>query len=142
MLNALLVDLYPQNPATAMAALNLTRCSMGAAGTAMIELIIDKMGVGWTYTFIGLVIMAASPCLWVVMKWGPGWREARFIRETKKAEEREEKKKTKYSDQEKQGEDTDLEKEALEEAKTRRNLRLSKFSFELAPTLTHLSNKI
>jgi len=87
MLSTLLVDLYPQNPATATAALNLIRCSMSAAGTAVIQYIIDAMGIGWCYTFLGLVTMAFSPCLWVVMKWGPKWREERFLTELKKKEE-------------------------------------------------------
>lgn len=88
MLMALLVDLYPQHPATAMAASNITRCCMGAVFTAVIQYMIDAMGLGWCYTFFGLMTMAFSPCLWVVMKWGPGWREARFVREAKKAEAR------------------------------------------------------
>lgn len=62
MLSALLVDLYPQNPATATA-LDLTRCLVSAAGTAVIQYIIDAMGVGWCYTFLGLLTMAFSPLL-------------------------------------------------------------------------------
>ncbi|KAA6412358.1 MAG: hypothetical protein FRX48_03348 [Lasallia pustulata] len=86
MLSTLLVDLYPQNPATATAALNLTRCLMSAAGTAVIQYIIDAMGIRWCYTFLGLLTIAFSPCLWVVMRWGPAWREERFVREVKKKE--------------------------------------------------------
>lgn len=86
MLSALLVDLYPQNPATAMAASNVTRCSMGAVATAVVQHMIDAMGIGWTYTIFGGLAMACTPCLWVVMKWGPRWREARFVREASKAE--------------------------------------------------------
>lgn len=86
MMMAMLVDLYPQHSATAMAASNLTRCSMGAVFTAVIQYMIDAMGLGWCYTFLGLLTMASSPLLWVVMKWGPQWREARFVREASKAE--------------------------------------------------------
>jgi hypothetical protein len=35
---------------------------------------IDKMGRGWCYTFIALVLMLSSSMLWVVMKRGPQWR--------------------------------------------------------------------
>lgn len=88
LLSTLLVDLYPQHPATAMAASNLTRCSIGAVATAVVQYMIDAMGLGWCYTFFGLLAMTSSSCLWVVVKWGPGWREARFVREEKKAERR------------------------------------------------------
>ena len=80
MLSTLLVDLYPQNPATATAALNLSRCLMSAAGTAVTQYIIDAMGIRWCYGFLGLLTIAFSPCLWVVMRWGSAWREERFVR--------------------------------------------------------------
>lgn len=86
MLSALLVDLYPQHPATAMAAWNLTRCSLGAVTTAVVQYMIDAMGLGWCYTFFGLLTIGSSPCLWIIMKWGPQWREARFVRAASKAE--------------------------------------------------------
>lgn len=76
-LNTLLVDLYPTKSATATAANNLVRCLMGAAGTAVILQMINGMGRGWCFTFIGAVVMITSPLLWVVTKWGPKWREAR-----------------------------------------------------------------
>lgn len=114
MLSTLLVDLYPQNPATATAALNLIRCSMSAAGTAVIQYIIDAMGIGWCYTFLGLVTMAFSPCLWVVMKWGPKWREERFLTESKKKEERQGKKERKRLDREAHDKHSDLKKQAAE----------------------------
>ncbi|KAK7530458.1 major facilitator superfamily transporter [Phyllosticta citricarpa] len=80
MLNSLLVDLYPASPATATAALNLCRCSMGAVGTAVIDYIIAAWGLGWTYTFLGLLMACTAPMLWCVTKWGPQWREERFLR--------------------------------------------------------------
>ncbi len=43
-LNTLLVDLYPEAPATAVAANNLVRCLLGAAGTAFIESMLSAMG--------------------------------------------------------------------------------------------------
>ncbi|KAL1626726.1 hypothetical protein SLS56_006719 [Neofusicoccum ribis] len=90
MLLTFLVDLYPQRPATAMAALNLCRCSMSAAGTAAIEYVIRAWGLGWTYTFVGGLMMVTSvPALAVVMRWGPRWREERYLREEKRREARE-----------------------------------------------------
>ncbi|KAH6723225.1 major facilitator superfamily domain-containing protein [Leptodontidium sp. MPI-SDFR-AT-0119] len=79
-LSTLVVDLYPQSPSTATAANNLVRCFVGAGGTGIINIMIDSMGRGWCFTFIALVCIAASPMLWVEMKWGPKWREERMVR--------------------------------------------------------------
>jgi hypothetical protein len=49
---------------------------------------IDAMGVGWCFTFIALVCAAASPMLWIEMRWGPKWREERKVK-MEKAESRE-----------------------------------------------------
>ncbi|MCJ1335507.1 hypothetical protein MMC09_000778 [Bachmanniomyces sp. S44760] len=79
-LSTMLVDFYPQSPATATAANNLVRCWMGAAGTAVIIQMIEAMGRGWCFTFIAAVVFLASPCLWVLTRFGPGWREERRVR--------------------------------------------------------------
>ena len=76
----MLVDLYPESPATATAANNLVRCLLGAGGTGVIIQMIDSMGRGWCFTFIAAVLILASPMLWVEVKWGPRWREERRIR--------------------------------------------------------------
>ena len=84
-LSTLLVDLYPQSPATATAANNLVRCFMGASGTGIINIMVDSMGRGWCFAFIALVCTATMPLLWVEMKWGPQWREERMVRLEKAA---------------------------------------------------------
>lgn len=83
-MNLLLVDLYPNSPSTASAANNLTRCLMAAGGSAVIEPMIRAMGIGWAYTFVGLVSVTMSPMLYVVTRYGPGWREERRVRLAKK----------------------------------------------------------
>lgn len=88
-MSIMLVDLYPTSPATATAANNLVRCLMGAAGTAVIIQMIEGMGRGWCFTFIAGVIFFTSPILWVEMRWGPGWREARRVRISRREEEKE-----------------------------------------------------
>jgi len=80
MQQALLIDLYPQSPATVTAALNVCRCLLSAGGTSVIQYMIDAMGLGWCYTFVGLVLIAFTPLSVVVVKWGPQWREERFLR--------------------------------------------------------------
>ena len=76
----MLVDLYPESPATATAANNLVRCLLGAGGTGIIIQMIKSMGRGWCFTFIAAVLVLASPMLWVEVKWGPRWREERRLR--------------------------------------------------------------
>ncbi|KAH7052372.1 putative MFS transporter [Macrophomina phaseolina] len=78
MLISLLIDLYPYRSATAMAGLNLCRCSMSAVGTAVIDYIIRAWGLGWTYVFVGCLMLSSVPALLCVMKFGPRWREARW----------------------------------------------------------------
>ena len=79
-MSTMLVDLYPSSPATATAANNLVRCLMGAAGTAVIIQMIDSMGRGWCFTLIAAIVFLTSPLLWLVMRYGPRWREERRVR--------------------------------------------------------------
>lgn len=80
-MSVLLVDLYPASPATATAANNLVRCCMGAGSTAVILYMIEAMGRGWCFTLHAAVVAGLSPILLVLEKWGPGWREARRVKE-------------------------------------------------------------
>ncbi|KAJ5322037.1 uncharacterized protein N7506_011167 [Penicillium brevicompactum] len=85
-LNTLLVDLFPEKPATAAAACNLVRCWLGAIGAAVINQMLSGMGWGWCFVFLGLTMAAAMGLLWVEQIYGMGWRENRFLKaERKKA---------------------------------------------------------
>ncbi|KAL1638954.1 hypothetical protein SLS58_008412 [Diplodia intermedia] len=90
-LNLMLVDFYPLSPATATAANNLVRCLVGAGGSAVVILMIKRMGRGWCFTFHALVVLAASPILWVLVKKGPGWREKRRVKAEEVNRKKEEK---------------------------------------------------
>ncbi|KAK4893564.1 hypothetical protein LTR27_008031 [Elasticomyces elasticus] len=79
-MSVMIVDLYPLSPSTATAANNLVRCLMGAGATGVIIYMIEAMGRGWCFTFVAGVVALFSPILWVLEKWGPGWREARRAR--------------------------------------------------------------
>lgn len=85
-LGVMIVDYYPLSPATATAANNLVRCLVGAAGSAIINIMVDAMGRGWCFTFIAAVLVATSPMLLVLLKWGPGWREERRLAALRKAD--------------------------------------------------------
>jgi len=87
-LSTLIVDLYPQSPSTATAANNLVRCIWGAAGTGVIDIMIDKMGRGWCFSFLVLLCAAAMPMLWIELKFGPRWREERCVRLEKQEREK------------------------------------------------------
>ncbi|KAI8959201.1 MFS general substrate transporter [Daldinia sp. FL1419] len=88
-INVLIVDLYPNAPATATAANNLCRCLSGAIATAVIQYIIDAWGRGWAYTFIALIFTVFSPALWVIQNYGPKWREERLEKMRRAAEKKE-----------------------------------------------------
>ena len=87
----LMVDINPGKAASATAANNLFRCLLGAGSTAVVVPMIDKMGVGWAYTFASLVWIALSPCLWLLMKYGPGWRKDKKERQDRKEKAKAEK---------------------------------------------------
>lgn len=90
-LSTLVVDLYPEAPATAVAANNLCRCLFGAGATALIETMLKAMGRGWCYTFLGLVVVLFSPILWASITFGPKWREQRRVKKVARDAQREEK---------------------------------------------------
>ena len=73
----LLVDLNPGNAAASTAAVNLFRCLLGAGSTAATVPMINRMSIGWTYTFAGILWLSLSPMLWLMTKYGPRWRKAK-----------------------------------------------------------------
>ena len=93
----LIVDIHPGNAASVTAANNLFRCLLGAGSTAVVVPMIDKMGVGWAYTFASLVWIALSPTLWLLMKYGPGWRKEKKEKEDRKKKAKDEEAETEES---------------------------------------------
>ncbi|KAJ5738838.1 hypothetical protein N7493_001993 [Penicillium malachiteum] len=79
--STILVDLYPTQAAKATAANNFARCLLGAGATAVIDLMLSAMGRGWCFTFIAFVMLCTSPLLWIVITYGPQWREERRLKE-------------------------------------------------------------
>ena len=74
--SVLLVDIYPGRAGTASAANNLVRYWLGAGTTSGVVPLIEKIGIGWTTTFFGLLNVVFSPSLRYRMKNGPKWRRA------------------------------------------------------------------
>ncbi|KAF9895278.1 hypothetical protein FE257_000181 [Aspergillus nanangensis] len=85
--STLLVDLYPSNASAATASNNFVRCLLGAGATALIDPMLEAMGRGWCFTFVALVMLATAPLLWVVIRFGPRWREERLESETRRTTE-------------------------------------------------------
>ncbi|OAR05904.1 hypothetical protein LLEC1_08180 [Akanthomyces lecanii] len=74
MITTLMVDLFPEAPASAAAANNLVRCLFGAAATAVIDYMLNGMGRGWCFTFLAFLMTACVPWVLFIQKAGPRWR--------------------------------------------------------------------
>lgn len=79
-MNTLIVDLYPQSPATAIAANNLGRCLLSAGGSAVVKLLVHAIGYGWCFTLVGALLAVFSPLLYLLVSRGPKWREQRRVK--------------------------------------------------------------
>lgn len=84
-INVLLVDVNPGSAGAATASNNLTRCLVGAAATAVIGPMINGVGIGWSFTILGVLYVVFSPMLYLVLKNGVRWRKEKL--ERKLAEE-------------------------------------------------------
>ncbi len=83
-ISTLLSDIYPANVSTASAASNLIRCSLGAVGAAVVDDMLSRMGLGWSFVFTALLLMAATGFLWAEMVWGMKWRQKRWLKTAEK----------------------------------------------------------
>jgi hypothetical protein len=80
-LDTLAVDCNIESPATAVAANNLSRCLFGAGAVAAVVPLIERIGMGWTCTFVAGIWVLFSPMLWMVYKRGYRWREQKRLKE-------------------------------------------------------------
>jgi multidrug resistance protein len=71
----LIIDLFPETAATAMAANNFGRCLFGAGSTAVLVPMLEAMGRGWFFTFIAFVMLSTVPMVFLLIRVGPRWRE-------------------------------------------------------------------
>lgn len=76
LLTGLMFHLNPQQPASALAAMNSLRflCSAGTAAAA--TPLIKAVGTGWLGTIIAMVYFGASSLLWIMYTYGHRWRPA------------------------------------------------------------------
>ncbi|KAK8080787.1 MFS general substrate transporter [Apiospora hydei] len=85
---SLVSDLCPGQGAGSTAINNLVRCSLGAAGVAVVEMMVSGFGPVATYVGLSLFVMVvATPFAVVNWIYGPGWRVARVERQRAMQEE-------------------------------------------------------
>lgn len=77
MFSTLIVDWYPNAGASATAAINLARCLLGAGGTAVVQPMIERLGVGWTFTVGAGIAIASLPLGILTYVRGEHWRQQR-----------------------------------------------------------------
>ncbi|KAJ5766012.1 uncharacterized protein N7511_003628 [Penicillium nucicola] len=65
-MNALIVDLYYDRPATVMAANNFVRCFLGAGAAAAVDPLTRAIGIKWTYCIVSLTVLLVTPLLCLV----------------------------------------------------------------------------
>ncbi|EED16919.1 hypothetical protein TSTA_019800 [Talaromyces stipitatus ATCC 10500] len=79
--NALLVDLFPSNPGTAAEASNITRCVLSAVAVAIMQPLVDAMGIGWFFSLLALISggggLAAN---FAITRFGTIWRGQRLAK--------------------------------------------------------------
>lgn len=73
----LAVDLNPHRPSAVSAGSNLIRCTLSAAGLAVLQVVITNVGVGWCFTIFAAIAALTLPLLLMERHWGPTWRAQR-----------------------------------------------------------------
>ena len=73
----LVSDLSPGKGASSTAINNLVRCSMGAAGVALVERMIAALGVCAAFLGLSLLVTALGVLVAVEWHWGMQWRSER-----------------------------------------------------------------
>lgn len=75
MCGTLLVDVHPNSPSTAQATNSIVRAFLAGGGTALIQIFLDAMGVGWTFTLFGSSCMGCLGAAWLEWSNGRSWRD-------------------------------------------------------------------
>ncbi|KAF8866836.1 MFS general substrate transporter [Acephala macrosclerotiorum] len=75
--SAYVVDLYPGMSASATAVNNLVRCSVGAFGVAIVQVVIDAIGAGPSFALFAGITLVMSPMLVLSWCFGQKWRDER-----------------------------------------------------------------
>ena len=83
--NSLLVDIFPENPSTAAAAGNISRCVLSGAAVALLQPIVDALGRGWFFTILCAFLTTGNVvALTMILSNGRKWRETRITKKREK----------------------------------------------------------
>ncbi|KUI67641.1 Quinidine resistance protein 2 [Cytospora mali] len=74
-LNTLMVDYHPDRSDSVQAANNLVRCELAAAGLAVLDVMIMKMGPGWCFVVFAALHGVTLPVLFILERRGVAWRQ-------------------------------------------------------------------
>ncbi|KAJ9610599.1 hypothetical protein H2200_005376 [Cladophialophora chaetospira] len=80
-LNTLLMDLDPNRAATAQAVSNLFRCLLAAGALAILEILLDRIGPGATFSIVAATAAFCFPIFAIEVSRGQVWRRQRRVRE-------------------------------------------------------------
>lgn len=75
--STVLIDCFPDRPASATALNNLCRCLLGAAGVSAIQPLIGALKPMRAFFVVAGVVLLFTPLVWVEWKWGAAWRRQR-----------------------------------------------------------------
>jgi MFS family permease len=75
--STVLIDCFPERPASATALNNLCRCLLGAAGVSVIQPLIGAVKAMKAFFIVSGVVFLFTPLIWVEWKWGERWRQER-----------------------------------------------------------------
>ncbi|OJJ07712.1 hypothetical protein ASPVEDRAFT_142192 [Aspergillus versicolor CBS 583.65] len=75
--STVLIDCFPDRPASATALNNLCRCLLGAAGVAAIEPLIGAVRAMRAFLIVTGIVVFFTPLIWVEWRFGEQWRKQR-----------------------------------------------------------------
>jgi MFS family permease len=78
--STVLIDCFPDRPASVTALNNLCRCLLGAAGVSAIQPLIGAVRAMRAFFIVTGAVVAFTPLIWVQWKWGEKWRKERESR--------------------------------------------------------------
>lgn len=75
--STMLIDCFPERPASATALNNLCRCLLGAVGVSAIQPLIGAVRAMRAFFIVSGVVFFFTPLVWIEWKWGERWRQER-----------------------------------------------------------------
>ena len=66
-----------------------------SVATAVLQPIVDSVGIGWVYTIFGIILSSCTASVPLLLKYGENWRKVRAAQEERRREKKEENEKRK-----------------------------------------------